>query len=51
MEDITTILGRLCTLLEDAIEEKDWERVEIVAKELDELYEDLDKQDDFLNDY
>ena len=44
MEDITTILGRLCTLLEDAIEENDWDRVQVVAKELDELYEDLDKQ-------
>ena len=44
MEDITTILGRLCTLLEDAIEENDWDRVQVVAKELDELCEDLDKQ-------
>ena len=43
MEDLTYTISRLCTLLEDAIEELDWDRVTVVAKELDELYEELDK--------
>lgn len=44
MEDITEIVGRLCTMLEDAVEENNWDLVGTVAKDLDELYEDLEKK-------
>ena len=51
MDDITFIVSRLCTLLEDAIEEKNWELVETVSKELDELYEDLERKSDYFGEY
>ena len=44
MEDLTHTISRLVTLLEDAIEETNWELVTTVSEELDELYEQLDKQ-------
>ena len=52
MEDLTYTISRLCTLLEDAIEEQDWDRVTVVAEELENLYEELDKSaSNFINDY
>ena len=52
MEDLTYTISRLCTLLEDAIEETNWELVTTVSEELNELYEELDKSSsNFLNDY
>lgn len=52
MEDLTHTISRLVSLLEDAIEEQDWDNVTTVANELDELYEELDKSStNFLNDY
>lgn len=44
MDDLTHTISRLVTLLEDAIEETNWELVTTVSEELDELYEQLDKQ-------
>jgi len=51
MDDIISIVSRLCTLLEDAIEEKNWDLVETVSEELDELYEDLEKKSDYYGEY
>lgn len=43
MENLTELVGNLCTLIEDAIEEQDWERVQEVSTQLSELYEELDR--------
>lgn len=43
MEEIQEKIDNLCTLLEDAYEEKDWEQVSDVIKELNELYDDIDR--------
>lgn len=51
MEDLSEIIGRLCNMLEDAAEEQNWDLVNIVIKELDELYEDLEKRSSGFNDY
>lgn len=52
MEDLTYTISRLVTLLEDAIEEQDWDRVNTVAVEMDDLYNELDKQSSsFIDNY
>ncbi len=45
MEDLTYTISRLCTLLEDAIEESNWDLVTSVSTEMDTLYQELDKFD------
>jgi hypothetical protein len=44
MDDLTTLIGKFCNLLEDAIEEQDFKLVKVVLKEMDELYEDLERK-------
>ena len=51
MDDITLIVSRLCTLLEDSIEENNWDLVQVVSKELNELYEDLERKSEYLGEY
>jgi fibrillarin-like rRNA methylase len=43
MDEILEKIDNLCTILEDAYEEKDWDRVNKVIEGLDELYEDIDR--------
>jgi hypothetical protein len=43
MEELQQKIDNLCTLLEDAFEEKDWSRVESVIEQLNDLYEDIDR--------
>lgn len=50
MEDLTYTISRLCNLLEDAIEEYDWELAKTVSDELSDLHEELDKSD-YANQY
>ena len=38
-------IGRICNLLEDAIEEKDWNLVQKMSEDLDDIYNQLDRQD------
>lgn len=45
MRDLTQTISRLCTLLEDAIEETDWDMVSTISMELNELYEELDRSE------
>lgn len=45
MKNLTENIGRITNILEDAIEEQDWELVKKMAEELDDIYEQLDKQD------
>ena len=52
MNELTETVSRLVTLLEDAVEERDWDIVFEVSNELNELYEELDKQShNFLDNY
>jgi len=44
MNDLATLIGKFCNILEDAIEEQNWRDVKIVLKELDALYEDLERK-------
>ena len=38
-------LGRILNLLEDAVEEQDWNMVNDIVEELNELYERLDREE------
>lgn len=49
--DLLETIGRLTTLLEDAIEESDWDVVKKVAKEMDDLYTDLERQDEVFSNW
>lgn len=44
-------IGKITNLLEDAIEEKDWSSVQKCFDELVELYDKLERGDDFDYDY
>ena len=44
MDDLTTLIGKYCNILEDAIDEQDWRQVKLVLKGLDALYEDLERK-------
>ena len=43
MEDILDNIANITSLIEDAINESDWDLVKEAKEELDELYADIDK--------
>ena len=45
MGNLTEEIGRICNILEDAIEEQDWNLVKKMTEELDDIYEKLDRQE------
>ena len=45
MTNLSEEIGRICNILEDSIEEQDWNLVKKMTEELDEIYERLDKQE------
>ena len=45
MKNLTEEIGRICNLLEDAHEEQDWGLVKKMIEALDDVYEELDKQE------
>ena len=45
MGNLAEEIGRICNLLEDAIEEKDWNLVQKMSEDLDDIYNQLDRQD------
>lgn len=45
MGNLSEEIGRIVNILEDAIEEKDWNLVKKMTEELDDIYEKLDKQE------
>lgn len=45
MGNLSEEIGRICNILEDAIEEQDWNLVKNMTEELDDIYEKLDKQE------
>jgi Mg2+ and Co2+ transporter CorA len=44
MEDILDSIANITSLIEDAINDMEWELVKDAKQELDELYEELDKK-------
>tara|TARA_B100000524_G_C23424638_1_gene289218 strand:+ start:148 stop:306 length:159 start_codon:yes stop_codon:yes gene_type:complete len=51
MVGLSEEIGKIVNLLEDAIEEKDWSSVQKCFDELEELYDKLERGDDFDYDY
>lgn len=45
MKNLTETIGQLCNLLEDAIEEQDWDIVTRVTTQLSDLYDELDRSE------
>ena len=45
MAKLTEEIGRICNILEDAVEEQDWKLVKKMIDDLDDLYNQLDRQD------
>jgi hypothetical protein len=45
MGKLTEELGRILNLLEDAVEEQDWSLVKKMIDDLDNIYEQLEKQE------
>lgn len=44
MEGILDTIGNILSLIEDAINDEDWDLVNETKRELDVLYEEIDKQ-------
>ena len=45
MSNLSEEIGRIINQLEDAIEEQDWTIVQTMIDELDEIYNQLDRQE------
>ena len=45
MKNLTEEIGRICNILEDAVEEQDWKLVSRMIEALDDVYMTLDKED------
>ena len=49
MKDLTSTIGKICNILEDAVELQDWKLVKKMIDELDELYNQLERADSGFN--
>ena len=49
MKDLTATIGKICNILEDAIELQDWKLVQKMVDELDDLYNELERADSGFN--
>ena len=45
MANLSEEIGRICNILEDSVEEQDWNLVKKMCSDLDEVYERLDRED------
>ena len=45
MANLSEEIGRICNILEDAVEEQDWKLVKKMIDELDQIYERLDREE------
>lgn len=45
MATLAEEIGRICNILEDAVEEQDWNLVKKMCSDLDDVYERLDRED------
>lgn len=51
MAKLSEEIGRITNILEDSIEEKDWSMVQQMIDALDDVYNELDKQESGFNSY
>jgi hypothetical protein len=52
MANLSEEIGRICNILEDAVEEQDWNLVKKMIGELDDIYERIDREENgFQYDY
>ena len=51
MANLSEELGRIINVLEDAVEEGNWKIVQKMIQELDEIYEELDRQENGYSNY
>ena len=49
MSNLSEEIGRIINQLEDAVEEQDWTIVQTMIDELDEIYNQLDRQENGYN--
>ena len=49
MGNLSEEIGRIINQLEDAVEEQDWTIVQTMIDELDEIYNQLDRQENGYN--
>ena len=49
MSNLSEEIGRIITQLEDAKEEQDWNLVDEIISELDDIYNQLDRQENGYN--
>jgi hypothetical protein len=45
MANLAEEIGRICNILEDAVEEQDWNLVKKMIDDLDDIYNRLDRQE------
>lgn len=45
MTNLSEEIGKICNYLEDAVDDQDWNLVKKMIKELDALYERLDREE------
>lgn len=45
MAKLAEEIGRICNILEDAVEEQDWNLVKKMIDDLDDIYNRLDKEE------
>lgn len=51
MKNLSEEIGRICNILEDAVEERDWDSVKKMIESLDDVYNELDKQESGFGNY
>lgn len=52
MANLSEEIGRICNILEDAVEEQDWSLVKKMIVDLDDIYSKLDREENgFQYDY
>lgn len=49
MQDLTENIGKICNILEDAVELQDWKMVQKMIDQLDDIYNQLDRADSGFN--
>jgi lipopolysaccharide biosynthesis regulator YciM len=54
MANLSEEVGRICNILEDSVEEQDWNLVKKMIEDLNDVYERLDREENgnnFIQDY
>ena len=52
MANLSEEIGRICNILEDSVEEQDWNLVKKMIDDLNDVYEHLDREENgYVQDY